>query len=170
MDLIAVAERIEGDLRETASPDRAVQEKRYLRSDLEHLGVPVPAIRKITIGAVQALDRPQALALADLLWEQGVHELRVAAIETLIRKVRLLESGDLAVTERLIRDCLTWAYVDPLAVKVVGGLLVRDATLGTTLDRWVADANFWIRRTAILALLPAIRAGEGDLDRVSAYG
>src|SRR4051812_14695815 len=170
MNVVAMAERIEGDLRETASPERAVQEKRYLKSDLEHMGVPVPAIRRITVGATTKLDHDQTLALVAELWESNIHELRMAAIETLISKVKLLGSPDLPVVERLIRDSLTWAYVDALAVRIVGGLLVRDPSLATTLDKWITDENFWIRRTAVLALVPAIRAGNGDLDRLSAYG
>jgi len=170
MDVIAVAERIERDLRETASPERAIREKAYLKSDLEHIGVPVPAIRKITIGATRSLDHDQTLALVAELWESNIHELRMAAIETLIGNVKLLAPADLPVAERLIRDSLTWAYVDALAVRIVGGLLVRDPSLATTLDKWITDENFWIRRTAILALLPAIRSGSGDLDRLSAYG
>jgi 3-methyladenine DNA glycosylase AlkD len=54
-------------------------------------------------------------------------------------------------------------------VKIVGELLVRDERLAATLDKWITDENFWIRRTAVLALLPAIRTGSGDLDRLSAY-
>jgi len=106
----------------------------------------------------------------DVLWEPGVHELRVAAIETLAAKVKLLEPSDLALAERLIRDSSTWAYVDALAVKIVGGLVQREEKLAATLDAWVTDDDFWIRRTAVLALLPAIRTGDGDLDRLSAYG
>jgi 3-methyladenine DNA glycosylase AlkD len=170
MNVIALAERIERDLRETATPERAVQEKRYLKSDLEHLGATVPAIRKITIGATRDLDHDQTLALVTELWESNIHELRMAAVETLIHNVKLLASSDLPVAEHLIRDSLSWVYVDALALKVVGGLVVRDPSLATTLDKWITDENFWIRRTAILALLPAFRTGGGDLDRLSAYG
>ena len=41
------AERIERALRAVGDPERAEQEKRYLKSRLEHHGVSVPAIRRI---------------------------------------------------------------------------------------------------------------------------
>jgi len=37
------------------------------------------------------------------------------------------------------------------------------------LDRWATDADFWIRRSALLALLGGLRRGEGDFDRFSRY-
>ncbi|GAA2117590.1 DNA alkylation repair protein [Actinomadura alba] len=171
-----VLERVEAELRAQADPVRAVQEKRYLKSDLAHIGVPVPAIRKVAVAAARAQqDRAGILALAEPLWtaaEDGtpVHELRVAAIEVLIRRVRLLEPADLRVVERLVRDSRSWVYVDALADKVAGALVLRTPAQVTALDRWAADPCFWIRRTALLALLPGIRTGDADLARLSRYG
>ncbi|GAA3227262.1 DNA alkylation repair protein [Actinocorallia longicatena] len=167
MSVEEIADRIEGELRIVASPERAVGEKAYLKSELEHLGVPVPEIRKITRVAVAGLGREEALALAAELWPPGIHELRMAAIETLVRHVGLLRFEDLAVAEGLIRDSRTWAYVDTIAVKIVGELLRDDRS---PLDSWVRDENFWIRRTSLLALLPGVRDGDPDLDRLTAYG
>ena len=45
--MIEPAARIERELRAAGDPDRAEQEKRYLKSRLEHHGVSVPVIRKI---------------------------------------------------------------------------------------------------------------------------
>jgi 3-methyladenine DNA glycosylase AlkD len=161
---------IDAALRDLADPVRAEQEKRYLKSELTHLGVPVPAIRKVAVSSARGLSREEALALAADLWREPVHEWRMAAVEVLIRNAPLLTAGDLDTVERLIRESHTWAYVDALAVKVVGALVPRYPPLATTLDRWVRDENFWIRRTALLALLPGIRSGDGDLARLSAYG
>lgn len=161
---------IEARLGELADPARAVQEKRYLKSDLRHLGVTLPAVRKVAVAAATGLDREATLTLVDELWQAPVHERRTAAIEILIRNTRLLTADDLAVAERLIRASHTWAYVDVLAEKVVGGLVTEYPELTAALDRWVRDDDFWIRRTSLLALLPGIRAGTPDLTRLSAYG
>ena len=37
------------------------------------------------------------------------------------------------------------------------------------LDRWAADGDFWIRRSAMLALLRDLRAGKGDPERFFRY-
>ena len=168
---MTTADGIRDGLRKLADPERAEQERRYLKSSLDHLGVPVPAVRKVVVAAVRASDpdRNATLALAEELWG-GFHEFRMAALEVLIRQVRLLSSEDVPVAERLIRDSVSWAYVDALAEKIVGGLFLRDPALGAVLDRYVADADFWIRRTALLALLPGVRTGVPDLDRLARYG
>jgi 3-methyladenine DNA glycosylase AlkD len=52
---------------------------------------------------------------------------------------------------------------------VAGPLVVRFPGLGTTLDRWAEDADFWVRRAAMLALLLPLRRGEGDFERFSRH-
>lgn len=177
MDVGAVAAAVAAELRTLADPVRAARERRYLKSDLVHLGVPMPALRKVAVRAVRAA-RPghdDTLALAHALWtatEDGtpIHETRTAAIEVLASGGRLLRPADLPFVERLIRESHTWAYVDALATRVIGDLVVRHPELAVELDRFVRDENFWIRRTAVLALLAGIRAGARDLARVSEYG
>ena len=169
-DPMITADDLQARLGELADPARAAQEKRYLKSDLRHLGVALPVLRKVVVTSAAGLDREQTLALVEELWEEPVHERRMAAVEILILGTPLLRASDLAVAERLIRASHSWAYVDALAVKVVGELVIRFPELSPEWDAWARDENFWIRRTALLALLPGIRAGAPDLDRVSAYG
>jgi 3-methyladenine DNA glycosylase AlkD len=37
------------------------------------------------------------------------------------------------------------------------------------LDRWACDDDFWLRRSALLALLLPLRRGEGDFGRFGRY-
>ncbi len=46
---------------------------------------------------------------------------------------------------------------------------IRVSEQAVVLDRWSTDKNFWIRRAAMLALLPALRKGGGDLERFFRY-
>lgn len=45
--MIIDLEEIRRTLEPLSTPERAINEKRYLKSDLEFIGVPVPAIRKV---------------------------------------------------------------------------------------------------------------------------
>jgi 3-methyladenine DNA glycosylase AlkD len=49
-------------------------------------------------------------------------------------------------------------------------LIVRYPELAAVLDAWVRDPYMWIRRTSLLALLPGVRTGTPDLDRLTRYG
>ena len=47
MDVVKAADELATDLESLGSDDRAVNEKRYLKSELRHYGVSVPVIRKM---------------------------------------------------------------------------------------------------------------------------
>jgi 3-methyladenine DNA glycosylase AlkD len=166
------AARVVAALRPQASAERAVAEKAYLKSDLAFLGVGVPAVRAAVTDAARsygALGRDAVLAWARALWREAVHERRTAAIEILRRYVAVLEPGDLPQLEAWIRESRSWAYVDPLAGDVAGAIVLRHAPAWTLIDGWATDPDFWIRRSALLTLLPGIRRGQPDHDRFERY-
>ncbi|HEV3400892.1 MAG TPA: DNA alkylation repair protein [Acidimicrobiales bacterium] len=172
MDLRGLADAIAAELRDRATPGRAEREKAYLKSPLEHLGTSVPAIRAVAkdvAGRHPALTHEDVVGLVDALWSTPVHERRLAAVELLRLHGDRLGPEDLPLLGRLLRQGGTWALVDPLATAVVGPVLERHPELSQVLDRWAADDDFWLHRASLLALLPALRRGEGDFARFSAY-
>ena len=81
----------------------------------------------------------------------------------------LLEAGDITLLERMIRASRTWAFVDELAGSITGRLVERSADVLSVLDCWATDDDFWIRRSAMLALLRPLRRGGGEFDRFARY-
>lgn len=167
-----LAAGIDADLRSRGAPERAAKERAYLKSDLEHYGVPVPAIRSVA-QAVRArypeTDHDGLVALVEELWAAPVHERRMVAVELLDLYGDRLDARDMALLERLLRESRTWALVDGLAASVVGGVVERHPAAAAVLDRWAADPDFWIRRSALLALLLPLRRGGGDFERFARY-
>lgn len=166
------ADRLERAIAAVGTPERATKEKRYLKSDLTFLGATVWQIRaevKAAVRAAPAPDHDQLLALVEELWARPVFERRMAASVLLEMRTDLLSASDLARVERLLRESLTWALVDGLAVDVVGAVLAADPD-GTVavMDQWSTDEDFWIRRAALLAWLRPLRHGAG-LDRFLSY-
>lgn len=161
-DADKAAARVVEEMRPLASATRAVQEKRYLKSDLDFLGVGVPGIRKVVTEAARSydgLDRDSALTWARALWREPVHERRMAAIEVLRRYVRTLQPADLPLVEAWVREAHGWAYVDSLAGDVAGTIALAQASAWPLIDAWAVDEDFWVRRSALLTLLPGIRQG-----------
>jgi 3-methyladenine DNA glycosylase AlkD len=172
LDPPAVVDTIAAALAAVGTPERAEQERAYLKSNLTFLGATMPATHQQARAFLREhpdLDRPALLALVDELWTRDVSELRMFAIELLERRNGVLLPADAAVLERLLRTSYTWAYVDSLAASVVGPLVERNPGLGGVLDRWAEDEDFWLRRSALLALLLPLRRGGGDLDRFLRY-
>lgn len=163
---------IDRELRSRGTPDRAAHEKAYLKSELRHYGTTVPAIRSVTnttSARYPGLGHDDLTAAASALWAVPVHERRMAAVELLELHAELLRPRDVPLLERFLRESRTWALVDGIAAPVVGKLLSRYPELCATIDRWAVDEDFWIRRSALLALLEGLRSGEGDFARFSRY-
>jgi len=100
------------------------------------------------------------VALVAALWQAPVHERRAGAAVLLELHPGLLSPADLPLVERLLRESRTWALVDGLAASVVGGILIgARAEVTPVLDRWATDADFWIRRSSLLAELRPLREG-----------
>ncbi|HEX5579789.1 MAG TPA: DNA alkylation repair protein [Candidatus Limnocylindria bacterium] len=168
----AVADQLERALAALGTPERALAEKRYLKSDLTFLGATVWQIRaevKAAARAIPELDHDRLLALVEALWARPVFERRMAATVLLELRDDLLTVGDLSFLERLLRESHTWALVDGLAVDVAGAILAADPEPAQqVLDQWSTDDDFWIRRTALLAWLRPLRHGA-PLDRFLGY-
>ena len=168
----SLVESIRTELAAVGTPERAERERAYLKHVYEHhLGVDVPTMRTITrrLAKDAKLDHDALIDVVTRLWEARIFELRSAAVELLDRHPKLLVAADVAVIEGLLRTAKTWALVDVLAEHVVGRLLERAPELAATLDRWSVDGDFWIRRSAMLALLYGLRRGGGDFERFGRY-
>jgi 3-methyladenine DNA glycosylase AlkD len=108
------------------------------------------------------LPKTRVLALVRALWKTKNHEMRSAGIKLLENHQRALGAADLPLLETLLRASRSWAYVDWLCTRVVAPIVEREPASKRVLARWARDADFWIRRSALLSLLPALRRGAGD--------
>jgi 3-methyladenine DNA glycosylase AlkD len=162
LDAGRAADDVEGRLRALGTPERAEHERRYLKSDLEHLGATVWQIRREAKSWAKGhpeLSHGELIELVETLWAKPVHERRMAAVMLLEAFPGLVAPSDLPLLERLVREAKTWAYVDALAGDVLGLLLLRHPRSASELDRWAKDPDFWVRRAALLAQIKPLRDG-----------
>lgn len=160
-------EALRAGLAPLGNPERAVAEKRYLKSELQFLGTGMPALRKFSgqfLKTHPPLGRAELQALAKALFATQEFELRSVGIAILERREEVLLQADLPWLLALVRASPTWAHVDWLAVKVIGPVVGRSGREGALLRRWAQDPDLWVRRTALLAPLDVLRQGEGDFE------
>ncbi len=163
MNVAAVVREVRDELARKASAKRAAGAKAYLKSDLEFLGADQPAIRRVgkaLAGRIREAGDEPLRAVVSALWRTRIHELRSVAIALLEQRESVLDAHDLPLLERLLRDSRTWAYVDWISTKVLAPMLVRDEGVRAVLPRWATDDDFWIRRAALLSLMPPVVRGE----------
>lgn len=157
------AVQITASLRAAGSPQRAASAQNYLKSPLEFSGTTVPEVRRIVTAwrrSQPALTAARLTALAAALWDGPVFESRLAAVILLADRRALLGADDAALVEHFVRTAGTWALLDSLAADVMGSLVERFPELVAMLDRWSTDDDFWMRRSALLALLVPLRRGD----------
>jgi 3-methyladenine DNA glycosylase AlkD len=167
------ADWIEQQLRASGSAERAASEQNYLKSAMEFTGTTVPQTRAIVTAWRRAHPELTAQQLTDLaaaLWDGGFYECRLAAVLLLTDRRKLLGAPDAGLVEAMLRSSGTWALVDGLAADVMGSLVERHPALLATTDAWAVDENFWLRRSALLALLAPLRRGDtANFERFSQY-
>jgi 3-methyladenine DNA glycosylase AlkD len=166
-DLATIASQAEEELRAGGTSARAVHEKAYLKSPLEHAGTPLPVIRAVAQRIRREhpdLDASTAFALAAELWKGSLHERRMLAVTTLQQYADTMGPRSLERLEPFVRQSGTWALVDGLAGDVAARIVLRhpdDPVVDAVLRRWGADEDFWVRRSALLAHLHTVgRRGQ----------
>jgi len=174
-DAAVAAEEISAELEALGTPARAESERAYLKSDLVFYGTSVPNMRTVVkrfLRAHPGLTHDELIDACVALWgppgADAIHERRASAVLLLDERPKLLSIDDVPTIERLIRESKTWAYVDTLAGHVAARLAAVDQEMLGVLDRWVADDDFWIRRSAVLALGDLLRDGR-ELGRFFRY-
>ncbi len=150
---------------ELADPERAAQEKRYLKSPFDFYGVSVPKIRRIAKefrAGNRKISKGALWGLCRALWGGNFHEERALAIFLLDEYHALLDYSDMPLLEGMLRGSVNWDQVDEISVHLVGAVLERDERALEYLQKWRRDESFWMRRASLLSQLLLFRRGKGD--------
>jgi 3-methyladenine DNA glycosylase AlkD len=130
---------------------------------------PVRALAREVVAAHRAWSADDALAFADLLIADRYLEVKGLAIEALARFRRQFRPAFLRVWKRWLASNVSdnWATTDAICGMLIGPLLVAHPELVPRLGSWARDGNLWVRRAAIVALIPPLRKHD-VLDHVYA--
>jgi 3-methyladenine DNA glycosylase AlkD len=171
VDWASIAADVESELAACGTPERAAGEKQYLKSELDFVGASLGDIRRVTRDLWREhrpMSHQDLVVLVEALWSSPLFERRMAAAILLELGADSLGVDDLPLLERLLRESRTWALVDWIAGDVVARMRIADPAVEATLARWARDDDFWIRRSALLAHLRRLRAGD-DLGPFADY-
>jgi 3-methyladenine DNA glycosylase AlkD len=147
-------------------PSRAASERAYMKSTLRFHGIAAAPLRAecAAFCKTHELDARSLRAAVDELFETDWFDLRSVGVALLERKHGLLDANDAPWLLGLVRVSACWAHVDYLATKVVDPLVAAHPKLLQRVRVWAKDRDFWVRRTALLAQLRALRRGGGDFE------
>ena len=137
-----------------ANADNAIAMKAYMKGRYEFYGIKSPQRRELTreFLKIHGLPAPEERSrVLEDLWKQDQREYQYFGLDLLRKLERQLDSGDVALIEKLILTKSWWDTVDMLAGRSIGKLLlsfleVRDKWI----NKWRRSEDIWLRRTALL--------------------
>jgi 3-methyladenine DNA glycosylase AlkD len=150
---------VQSALADAADPEKAAGMQAYMKTDMPFYGVQKPERARILRRLCKEhppADHGQYLSLATALWELPHREEKYLAqgVATAFPKWIIPESFPLY--ERFVVEGAWWDFVDEIATQLIRRLIVEhpDQTW-PVVDRWIDDADMWLRRTAILCQIGA---------------
>jgi len=162
------AQEILSRLAELSTEARREGTKRYVKTDLEVIGVTAPQVRGLAKEYGRLLETEPAarlLELARTLVASGRLEARLVAYLLLVRREEALAALSAAEIERLGEGNDNWGSVDGLACELVGPCWLTGIIADEAVMRWARSSDLWWQRTAIVAttgLNKKSRGGVGD--------
>jgi len=158
-------------------PERAVQQRAYMKSAMPYRGITSPELRALLrplLAAYAPADRTTWESDVRGLWDGATHrEERYAAI-AVARHRRARPWQDVKALEldrHLIVTGAWWDLVDEIASHLVGGVLANHRADATpVIHVWAVDDDLWLRRTAVLAQLTHRADTDLDLLRFAVEG
>jgi 3-methyladenine DNA glycosylase AlkD len=152
-------------LKAAHDPERAKQEKRYLKSPYRFLGVKVPHLRKLAREFARSCPdatRKQVLGLAGKLWKSPFHQEKSLAIMVLEQYPQHLDGEAVPLIEEMLGQSSGWDHADWIAINLFGEVLKNDPAAKRHLIRWSGSWSLWIRRASMTGQIRLLRAGGGD--------
>lgn len=141
-------------LLELGDPEKAQQMAAYMKTSMPFFGVQ-SGDRKLIARELRKQfpieDRDSYEASVRDLWRRKHREEKYLAVAVARSARSFIDVESLPLYEQMIREGAWWDFVDEIAVRLVGKVLLDypDDTW-PLMKRWIDDDDMWIRRTAIL--------------------
>lgn len=161
----STARAIIRDLRALRNPERAKGVQQYFKHEIVALGIDTPTLRGYCREQVKRL-KPvwtvgEAIALCDQLLQEEEMELRGAGLLILGGFKKALTPDLLPWARRWLDTRLdNWALVDGFCGTVLSPLLEAHPHVEATLRAWSRERLLWVRRAALVTLVPFARRGQ----------
>lgn len=165
-----VARHFTRQLRSMRDPKRAEGMQAYFRHAIVGLGIPTPVLRRWVAEQVKPLRKSwgaaEAIDLCSRLFDETEMEIRAAGFLALKAFRSQLTPALLPQATRWLEQRLdNWALVDGFCGDVLSPLLAKHPEVERQLAAWSRNAVLWVRRAALVTLVPSARRGQ-RLDRV----
>ncbi len=154
-------------LQQLGTPERALANKSYNKSQRVHWGVPVPDTTKVARTFAKDLSDTEVITFAKALWETNLFDPMICALKMLtLPRVRASEALWNTVLA-FLKQVDGWALEDQMA-HAAWKCILHDPSLLDQVEGWTEHPNFWMRRAALVYTLPFAKPGR-DPERMLSW-
>ena len=145
---------IREQFRALANPSNARPMAAYMKTNMPFYGIKkpdrVPVLREMD-RLFPINSRAEYKKAITSLWSLPHREEKYAAIHIAVKHKKFIVPEMLPLYRRMITDGAWWDFVDDIAIRLVGTLVLEHRDLmNPKMDRWIENGNMWVRRSAIL--------------------
>jgi 3-methyladenine DNA glycosylase AlkD len=161
-----LARDISRALRAMANPARAQGVQNYFKHSVVALGIDAPTMRDYARTVVKnhqlrESGLSEGIALCDRLLTEAELEIRGMGILLLSACEKEFSLKLLIPAEEWLNSRLdNWALVDSFCSSVLSPLFAQHPEVATTLRAWSSAPSLWVRRAALVTLVPFSRRGR----------
>ncbi|MBX7256614.1 MAG: DNA alkylation repair protein [Candidatus Hydrogenedentes bacterium] len=152
----AIAGVLRRALRVHADPEIAVGMQAYMKTSQFFYGIKTPVRRGLLRDALKKhpIEGQEAYeaAVRDLWYGKSREEMYLAVdLAEACRAYRT--DASFPLYEEMLHSASNWDTVDGIAASLLGGLVRSNRAHERTVEHWITDPNFWVRRAALLVHL-----------------
>ena len=156
---------LRNELKRNSNSERAVIEKRYLKSPFKFFGVSLPATEKIAKEFRKAnkdIGCEYVLELSKKLWDSEYHDEKRLGLRILQYYPEYLAYSAMPMLEKMLMQSPTWDLIDDISIHLVGTVLEKDKKAYAYLKKWSRSENFWMRRASLISQILLFRQDKGN--------
>lgn len=153
------------ELKKYGNEERAVQEKRYLKSPYRFFGTSLPLADKMAKEFRKQnnnADRGYIILLAKALFSSEYHDEKRLGLRILQCYPEYLDLSVMPLLEEMLMQSPTWDLVDDTSIHLVSEALEKDKMAYKYLEKWSTSENFWMRRASLISQILLFRKNKGD--------
>lgn len=152
-------------LKGCADPRRAASLQRYFKSPVAALGADNESFKAVSKDLLRQVRKSwglgEAVSFCRYMLREPHLEVRSLGFLVVAEHVDEADATLLPVVRQwLEQSCDSWALVDNLAPLVLGPLLGKHAELVDEVVGWSASESLWVRRGAVVGLIPLVKEGK----------
>jgi 3-methyladenine DNA glycosylase AlkD len=157
VDINGLVASVEVDLTAAALPEKAGPMAAYMKTDMPFYGVQkagrTPILRRLK-RQYPPLDPGEYHEAVQALWQLDHREEKYLAIAYARAFDEYVRTESMQLFERLVVEGAWWDFVDEIASRLVGRVLLKERShTDPTIRGWISSKDMWLRRTSIICQL-----------------